>query len=217
MKKYTSIALILLMLVIVSCKKSDTPKDYNASIKGKTWWGAFACAGELEQYYSVYFKEDGSLQWNQLSGQIPGKWVVNGKQLTMTFNTTNTIIKADIGDNNVLMNIVSTGVGSCPATSAILLEKLDLPLDNTVWKGGRGNGINGRIAALELRFMPGLKIEIKIDNVAYGPYSYTRDPFSGAFRGTTGMNRYFFGIITSGTEIKGSDINSNFQWQVTKQ
>ena len=51
MKKYSRIILValLLMEIIVSCKKSNTlpatSKDYTASIEDRNWWGMLTNAG----------------------------------------------------------------------------------------------------------------------------------------------------------------------------
>src|SRR5687767_10207657 len=99
MKKYSGIifTVLLSMTMIVGCKK-DGVKDYTAIIKNKTWWGQLTNPGETAQYYSVYFKSDGNLVWSQRDADYAGKWVVDGKQVTMDFPAISVQIKADISD-----------------------------------------------------------------------------------------------------------------------
>src|SRR6266542_4422176 len=105
MKKYISTILLTLTMVMDSCIKSDTPKDYAVSIKDKTWWGTITYTGKTTEYYSVHFDADSSLLWSQLSGDYAGKWRIANRQLTMTFTGINDVIKADITDDDKLENI----------------------------------------------------------------------------------------------------------------
>src|SRR6266511_5776183 len=93
------------MGILIGCKKSDTPKDYAASIKDRTWWGIFTNTGKTPEYYSIHFNTDSSLLWSDLSGDYAGKWKIADRQLTMTFTAINDEIKADITDDDKLENI----------------------------------------------------------------------------------------------------------------
>ena len=133
MKKYVSTMLVILLLTVTifSCKKSNGPKDYNASIKDKTWWGEFAYTGQDAEYYSVHFNVDNSLTWTQWSGDYPGQWTLNGKQLTITFTGNSVEINADISDDDKLMNI-SDNTANSEINSGQLIVNPKISLDNTV-------------------------------------------------------------------------------------
>lgn len=136
---------LLIMGIVVSCSKGNepAPKDYGISIKDKTWWGQLSYTGKPLEYYSVHFKADNSLLWSQLSGDYPGQWVVNGKQLTMTFPGIGTTIKADISDDR-LLDISDDNTAFAIATGERVLNPT-ISLDNTIWKGSFLQGLLNHI------------------------------------------------------------------------
>jgi hypothetical protein len=211
MKKHLSIVLSMLlsMVIIAGCNKDSAPKDYTASIKDKTWWGTLTNTGQTKEYYSVHFNGDSTLAWSQRVGNYDGKWVVKGKQLTMTFPTLNVEIKADIGDDNKLVNITDNNNFST-VNSGELVGNPTISLNNTIWTGTIT--INGNSTPLQLSFAPVASIDIKIGNVVY-PHSYSRSASGGAFRNGKG----FFGVLTGENEMRGSDTNADRPWQATKQ
>jgi hypothetical protein len=216
MKKYTGIALITLLSVVAinSCKKNDTPKDYNASIKGKTWVGKFADPGKEPAYYSIYFNADNSLEWNQAGGNYPGLWVVNGRQLIINFVAAGVKITADIADNDTLMNITTNTVGFL-VSSGKLLANPYLPLTNTVWKGAITKGNTSY--PLQINFKPDLKVEVYMFGSQRAPYSYKRSESGAVIRFTIDATYTFFGVIISDNEMKGSEYAADYPWQATKQ
>jgi hypothetical protein len=209
MKIYAGALLLVLTIVLSGCNKNSTPKDYAASIKDKTWWGTLTNTGQPKEYYSVHFNADSTLEWSQLAGDYPGKWSVNGKQLTMTFPTLNVEIKADISDDNKLVNFTDNNIYSS-VNSGELVTNPTISFNSTVWKGTVT--INGNETLLQLSFAPVSSVDIKIGNVVY-PHSYKRSASGGAFKNGKG----FFGVITGENEMKGSDTNANRPWQATKQ
>jgi hypothetical protein len=211
MKKHLALIIVTLILapIINSCKKDSAPKDYTTSIKDKTWWGTLTYAGKATEYYSVYFNTDNSLIWSQLSGDYPGQWSLSGKELTMSFPILGSEIKADVSNDNKLMNFIDNN-SAVVINSGELLPNPAIPLDNTTWKGTIS--IGGAPYALQISFLTGLKIEVKIGNVTY-PNPYKRIAAGGAFTN----NKGFFGVITAATEMKGSDTNPERSWTANKQ
>src|SRR5688572_28553732 len=183
MKEYSSIILVTLLSVstMVSCKKEA--KDYTAFIKDKIWWGMLTNAGGQAEYYSVHFKTDNSLLWNQLAGEYPGKWVINGKRLTMDFATLGVQIKADITDDNKLTNIVTNN--SNIVNSGELLENTNIPLNNTFWKGTLP--VNNS-SLFEMSFMPGGNVQIKSAGFigANGTFPYIQSGAGSVIRFSNG-------------------------------
>ncbi len=58
---------------------------------------------------------------------------------------------------------------------------------------------------------------MKLNTTDYGPFIYSRTLSGGAFRFDTGGGYYYFGSITSATEIKGSGNFSKYPFQIIKQ
>jgi len=215
MKKYISIIPITLIIlsILISCKKSETPKDYTASIKDKTWWGQFTYNGETAEYYSVHFNADNTLIWSQLAGDYPGLWIINDKQLKMIFPALGSEIKGDISDNDTLMNI-SDNNASVTINSGKLIANPNILLDNTVWKGYAKITTS---KVMELTFIPGSQVRINIENSPIYSYVYTRSLSGSVFRTVPIGGEVFFGVITSGSEMKGSVGYSSKPWATTKQ
>ncbi len=216
MKKYLNLILVTLLLtgILNSCKKSsDTiplPKDYSASIKGKTWWGEFSFTSQTTEYYSVHFNADNTLTWSQFSGDYAGHWAITGKQLTMTIDVSGTEIKANIADDDKLMDITDN-TGYYEVDNGQLSVNLTIPsLDNTVWNG---TIYFFSIKTLQLSFKPGLQVVINQENMPVNTYTYTRNSSNSVIR----IGTHFFGIITSDGKMKGSNGGARFIWQATKQ
>jgi hypothetical protein len=226
MKKYLTILLatILSTVILFSCKKSNSaaPKDYAASVKNKTWWGSFNYTRDTTQYYSVHFNTDNTFLWSQLSGDYIGKWSVNDKALTMSFDASTAIIKATITDDDKLAGITDN-TSLYEIKSGQLIENPSIPLDNTVWTGWVYPVIStGTLTPIKLSFLPGNAIVILKAGVSFGPYAYTRSASGAVIKTThTVINPYytdpFFCVITSATEMKGSDAGAAFRWNAIKQ
>jgi hypothetical protein len=215
MKKKLNLILVTLLLtgILISCKKScDTtplPKDYTASIKDKSWWGEFTYAGETAEYYSVHFNADNTLTWSQFSGDYTGHWILTGKQLTITFDGNSEEIKANVSDDDKLVNITDNTTAS-EINNGQLSVNSTIPLDNTVWNGTiRFTSIK----ALQLNFKPGLQVVINQENMPVNTYTYTKNSSNSVIR----VGGSFFGIITSDDKMKGSNGGALFIWQAIKQ
>jgi hypothetical protein len=188
MKNYINIvSLVLLTTILFGCKKNSAPKDYTASIKNKTWWGVLTYTGKTAEYYSVHFNADNTLLWSQLSGDYAGTWVINNKSVTLKFSSSSAEIKADITDDEKFMAI-SDNTASYEINNGQFIPSPNIALENTVWKGQVVSGVSG---SLQLSFMPGSKVEIKLSNTVYPLYSYNRPASGGAFRAHTGGGFFF--------------------------
>lgn len=221
MKKYTNIILVTVFLMdfISACKKNNiaSPGDNNSSVKEKTWWGVFTSTGKDAEYYSVHFNADNTLLWSQFSGDYTGQWAISGKGLIMVLDESKAEIKAVIGDDGKLLNITDN-TGNFEINTGQLIANANMPLDNTEWKGKM---VTGLPYIVELSFRPPLKADIQLGN-SYTNNTYTRSASGAVIRAYikpvgSGPATLFFGIIISGTEMTGSDKNSNNQWQVTRK
>jgi hypothetical protein len=214
MKQCVNRTMLVLMVtaILFSCKKDGNHKNYKASVKDKTWSGEITYTNKTTEYYSVHFNADNTLEWVQLSGDYTGHWSINDRELTLSFDANTVQIKANISDDDKLVNITDN-TGAYEINSGHLIANPAMSLDNTLWKGSRANTPNGIIETYQIRFLPDNKIEIKVGNTIYSPYSYTRRAAGAAIRAAGG----FFGVLLSASEIKGSDGNAAFPWQTVKQ
>lgn len=219
MKPYPFIALsvILSITLLSGCNKdnNDTPKDYTSSVSNKTWSGIIVYTGDSIQYYTVHFKEDKTLLWSQLAGDYPGNWGLVGNQLTLTFTGSNAVIKATITDDDHFANIVVENTAAYKVNSGIRIENPNMTLESTIWNGG------GFFAVAQypyqMSFLPGSKVQMKINNVVHPLYTYTRTDSGAAIRFTSTGSTKIFGVIMSATEIKGSAAASSNPWHTIKQ
>ena len=231
MKKHLKIflATVIVTGIIAGCKKDKIAavKDYVSSVKDKTWWGEFTYTGKPVEYYCVHFNNDNTLLWSQFSGDYTGKWVINGKELTMIFDVSKAEIKANISADDKLLDITDN-TGSFEMNTGQLSADPNISLDNTVWDG---KPFTTNLYSLAISFVPISKVDIQ-ETYFYPPSlyksyfylnnTYTRPASGGVIRADikpagNGAGSLFFGVIISGTEMKGSYINSNIQWQATKQ
>lgn len=212
MKKYIRAILVTVIItgILFSCKKSNVsaPKDYTASIKDKTWWGELAYTGKTPEYYSVHFNTDNTLTWSQFQGDYTGHWVLNNKQVTITFDGNTIQIKADISDDDNLVNITDNTTAS-EVKSGEMAANSNTILDNTQWNGN--TEVPTKI--LQLNFKAGLLCTVNLEKTPIKTYTYTKNSSNSVIR----ISTIFFGIIVSGSKMKGSIDNSVFTWQATKQ
>jgi hypothetical protein len=149
-----------------------------------------------------------------LSGNLLGNWVIDGNHLNMSFAGSTAVIKADISDDDKLNNI-SDNTASFEVNNGALIPNPTQVLDNTRWKGSIYK--NGGTLNQQLHFLPGLKLEITIDNTKFGPYAYTRSASGAVIRAPLGATYPFFGVITSAIGMKGSDSYTDYPWQAIKE
>lgn len=213
------LAIILLANFVTGCKKSNdaTSKDYTLSVKDKTWWGAFTYTGKDAEYYSVHFNTGNTFIWSQFSGDYKGQWAISGKELTMIFDAGMSEIKANISDEDKLVNITEKS-GSYAINTCQLIANPNIPLDNTEWKGQM---VSGTPYLLDIGFRAPLKADIRL-GVTYTNNIYTRSTSGAVIRTDikptgSGASTHFFGVIISGSEMVGSDKNSSNQWKASKQ
>ncbi len=213
MKKYSNLILLTIWStgILFSCKKNSNlaPKDYYASVNNKTWWGELTYTGKPTEYYSVQFNTDNTLIWSQFSGDYTGHWALAGKQLTIRFNGSPVEIRADISDDNNLVNITDNTSASEINSGEMIVNSTTI-LDNTLWNGAT---YFPATKALQLNFKSGLQVVINIENSPIKTYTYATNSSNSVIR----ISNLFFGIITSAGKMKGSVDNSGYTWQVTKQ
>ncbi len=208
MKKLISkiLAVLLITVITTGCKKNAEPKDYSQSIKDKTWWGTLNYTGQSDQFYSVQFNADNSLLWNQMSGETPGHWVLDGKTLKITFSGNSVEIKAGISDDNKLINI-SDNTGNSEIKSGELIVNSGVPLDNSNWIGTGAGGV-------QIAFEPAYKFKLFIGASPYGPYIYTRSASGAVIRS---VSAGIFAIVISNTEMRGSFTSATNALNFVKQ
>jgi hypothetical protein len=206
-----------MMILFCGCNKdkTPTPKNYAASINDKTWWGVVTYTGKTPQYYSVHFNTDNTLLWSQLSGDFPGTWTINNKSVVMKFGGPDKDeVKADITEDDKFTTITDNNP-KYEIINGQLVADPNIPLENTTWKGTIFSV--GTSSDLQLKFLPSLQVELTLNSTLYKPFTYSRAASGGAFRFDTGGGYYYFGVITSAKEIKGSGNDPQFPFQVTKQ
>ena len=227
MKLIITLSLLFIAVnILVSCKKTDAPtpvspapvsRDYSASIKDKSWLGEITYTGKTPEYYSVYFKADGTLLWSQFSGDYPGHWAIKDKELTMTFDGNTVAIKATITDDDKLSNI-SDNTNSYEVNNGALLSNPNITLDNTTRVGVLSP------LPIQMIFMPGAKVEVQLAGVVSSNQAiYTRTAAGATLRFTAyylvlGTSINFFGVITPTGEIRGtaSGPNGDTPWYLLK-
>jgi hypothetical protein len=217
MEKHASIFLVVLVTAgfLISCKKDNKAKDYSVSIKDKTWWGRLTYSGQTTEYYCVHFRSDGSLLWSQLSDDYEGHWTLKGKQLVMNFNANSAEIKADISNDDKLMNIMDN-TGYYEVNSGQMLSNSSVSLENTVWKGDAFTPNSGKYS-MQLNFLPGTKTVLYLGNSSHPAYTYTRSESGAVIRTVVDGSYHIFCILTSGIEMIGTNTTADYPFQITKQ
>jgi hypothetical protein len=218
----TTLIVFLLITFLSDCKKESTPaKDYSTSVKDKTWWGEFTYAGKTKEYYSLYFKADGTFTWSQLLGDYAGTWKLVGNKLTASFTDSKLDMTATITDDNTFTSITYPA-NVATISSGYLVANPGIALENTVWNGSLYNGVATGLLGIQLKFLPAIKVEVITTNtngdtfLNYNSF-YSRPINGGWVRFKVDNNSSYFGIITSAIEIKGSRSFSDYPFQVTKQ
>jgi len=210
MKHIITLSLLFIAVTnLVSCNKTDatTPvsKDYSASIKEKSWWGEITYTGKNTEYYSVYFKADGTLLWSQLSGDYPGHWAIKDKELTMTFDANSVAIEATLTDDDYFTNI-SDNTNLYEVNNGAIVAISNITLDNTTRSGSLRSSPS---IMLQMTFTPGGMVQVNFANsVINVPQTYKRTASGGSFRflgsvPSIGVT-HIFGVVTSSGEIKGT-------------
>jgi hypothetical protein len=223
MKKLTDQLIIpmALIMLLFSCKKEDSPapeapRDYSTAFKNTNWAGEITYTNDSVQYYSIRFKEDKTLVWSQFSGDYPGNWGITGKQLTMTFDASNAIVRADVGDDDRFSNIVVSNTGSYIVNSGWQVKNTLIALEGTLWLGSCY--ISTALYPFEISFLPGSKLELKLNGFVKPLTNYTVSPAGAFIRYNSGSGAIKnFGVLVSPTEIKGSTGGATNPWRISKQ
>jgi hypothetical protein len=212
-------ATLLCVVLVVGCKKSttpdnNTPKDYSASVINKTWWGTFSYKGQTDEYYSMHFNADNTLDWDQLLGQYKGFWALDNNRLSITFVGNDTKITAKIGDDNKLSQF-SDNTDFSELKTGQLVENPQIRLDNTVWTGME-KSISDSIS-VKLEFNEKSQVTSTLSSQYYSYISdYSRSSSGGALWVTI-EGRDNFLVIVSENEMKGTAVSFQFPMHVTKQ
>jgi len=193
------------------------PIDYSLSVKDKTWWGVFTYTDKDAEFYSVHFNTDNTFIWSQFSGDYKGQWTISGKDLSMIFDASTNEMRANIGDDDKLVNVTDNS-GNSTINTCQFIANPNISLDDTEWKG---QIVSGTPYLLEIGFRAPLKADIRL-GYTYTNNTYTRSSSgaviradimpAGAAAGTT-----FFGLIISESDMVGCSKNSNNQWKASKQ
>jgi hypothetical protein len=215
MKKYLVTLIVFTAgISFIGCKKdAAASKNYTTSIADKTWWGTLTNAGEMAQPYSVHFNADKTLKWSQYSGNYDGTWSIDNNRITLNFQNPAVQVSAEISEDNTFKNIIINTANK--VNSAQLVDNPNIPLDNTVWNGTVTIPTN----RIDFTFLAGAKVEVRFDNVAYIPVSYTRLASGGAVWFPGPLGGTIFCVITSGTQMrmKGDSHSPELYWKAIKQ
>jgi hypothetical protein len=218
-KQFSLIPTILIFAILfISCKKetasdSNKPKDYAASIVNKTWWGTFAYKNQTDEYYSMYFNADNTLEWDQFLGKFKGFWVLDSNRLTITFEGNDTKITAKIGEDSTLSHF-SDNTDFSEIKSGQMVGNPKITLDNTTWEG--------KFKHLEDSIS--VKLEFKEKSQFLGTFmstqfivsDYSSSSSGGALRLSLG-GRDVFLVIVSNTDMYGTIISYIYPIHLTKQ
>jgi len=89
-----------------------------------------------------------------------------------------------------------------------------IALENTNWKGTlQSSGL----VDFQLKFLPSIKAEAKVGSATDFNLPYSRTTNGGCLRFKDNSNIFYFGVITSATDIKGSRYTSDYPFQITRQ
>ncbi len=202
----------MIMGLLTGCKKDNTSNDRMVAIKDKVWSGQFFYTGKPVEYYAIHFNANGSFTWSEFTGEYQGKWVMDGSQLTMSFDGTGSKFKVSIDGNDKMSNIINTPADGINLINGELMATNNPPLENTIWNGTATSG--SLVLSIKLSFMPASKVDVKVGSLPPNPpYSYTLSLLGRVVR----ISPSFFGIITSTNEMRGSVDKPGYLWQATKQ
>jgi hypothetical protein len=214
MKKHTSMLLIVVLNagVFISCKKDNKTKD--KSVAGKTWFGQVTYTYQSPEYYCIHFNDDHSLIWSQFSGDSTGRWLQEGRSLKINFTGNSNEIRAEISDNDTLMN-VSDNSTNFQINSGKLVADPNMSIDNTLWKSIIYDKSSGISLAMQMSFKPDSKVEIKVGSIQ-GLFTYVRYATGGVIR-VKYPTMNIFGIVVSDREIDGSYYGAFDSYEMTRQ
>jgi hypothetical protein len=212
-------SVIFCAITLCACKKetasdNNKPKDYSTSIVNKTWWGTFSYKDQTDEYYSMHFNADNTLDWDQLLGQYKGFWTLESNRLTITFVGNDTKITAKIGDDNKLSQF-SDNTDFSELKTGQLVENPLIRLENTVWTGMEKSKSDS--ISVKLEFNEKSQVLSTLSSQDYRYLSdYSRFSSGGALRVTIeGKNNFL--VIVSENEMKGTAVSFQFPMHVTKQ
>jgi hypothetical protein len=212
---YFMTVLIILFGLISSCQKTSvvnaiTPPALTIadSIKNKNWWGTFSYTGARHEYYSVEFNADGSLLWEQYSGDTKGHWTLTDKKISISFEGNDEVITADIS-GNYLINF-SDNTDKSEILTGNKLNNPHISVAGSIWTTPYNT-----ILDFSIIFLSEDSASVRFFVTSYDPHQYQRYPNSGVFRIQYGAFPVIFGIAISDQEIVGSF--NNYPFRLPKQ
>jgi len=164
---FTAIGLLLAVIGLNSCKKSDDTKPPANPIvlKNTAWTGEFNYSGGTTQPMSIAFGESGTLIWSEFKSEYTGSWTLENGLLTINLSGS-VSFTANISSDNTLTNIKSTDGTGRKLLNAAQAAKDDVVLDGTKWSG----------SGVTLLFKAGTKLDLAFGGVGTLP-TYTDVPY----------------------------------------
>jgi len=218
MKLNKYISLLLAIMIMLSCKKSELKNDTGnlaEELKGSVWAGEFRYtvgASQELQPFSIMLNNDGTLTWTDFQNSRPGgTWLIDGNKISLRFlnGTTNS---ADITKEQ-WSNF------SNPAGNGFEIENISrsaIPalasLQQTTWTGSLINSVWGSYDGA-LHFNSGKTVTV-ISNGYSEDDTYTVE---GA--GIKTSNYGYFIFLNNATNVKGYNHYSDIDvtWNLTRQ
>jgi hypothetical protein len=218
MKLKKSISLLLTIMIMLSCKKSELKNDtvnLAEELKGSVWAGEFKYTIDRYQElqpFSVVLNNDGTLTWTDFQNtRAAGTWLIDGNKINLKFpnGTTNS---ADITKEH-WSNFSNPGANGFEIAN---ITRSAIPttafLQQTKWAGSFINSFFGTYDAA-LNFGSGKTVTV-ISNGYPMDDTYTVE---GA--GIRISNYGYFVFLNNATNVKGYNHYSDIDvtWNLTKQ
>jgi hypothetical protein len=210
---FTAIGLLLAVIGLNSCKKSNEkkPTDNSAILTNTTWTGEFNYADGKAQPVRIAFGESGTLTWAEFKNEYGGSWTIENGLLTIGIAGT-VSFTANISDDKTLTNIKSTDISGRKLMNATLTGNDDAVLDGTKWAS----------PDVSVKFKAGNKLDLYFGASAMPTYvdiDYTRKNRAIYF---SLVDKYdWFLVLTANTVMKGLNMAPGdptlYTFSVTKQ
>ena len=218
MKLKKSISLLLTIMIMLSCKKSELKTDTGnlaEELKGSVWAGEFKYTVGLNpelQPFSAMLNNDGTLTWSDLQNtRAAGTWSINGNKINLEFpdGTTNS---ADITKEqwSNFSNPEANGF------EIVNISRSAIPtlafLQQTKWAGHLINSLFGSYDGA-LYFGSGETVTVTSNGYP------TDEAYTVEGAGIRISNYGYFIFLNNSMNVKGYNHYSNIDviWNLTKQ